>query len=186
LFVLSKLWYVAQVMPAENKHIGKIRKLLGDFLWRGSLYRIERNQLSLKANNGGLALISVALKAKALFIKDMLTMPNDYIYANSTSLGLDRNAREWSQCTVDFDRPDQVTTKMIYEDLIFNVVPRVETTSPALDWKKVWQTLPSNFIPTDWKMPMYRVLNDVIPNNVKLKKHRIPGTQSPNYSECHV
>jgi hypothetical protein len=38
-FVLSKLWYLAQVLPAENIHIGKMRKLLGKFLWRGSLYK---------------------------------------------------------------------------------------------------------------------------------------------------
>jgi hypothetical protein len=84
---------------------------------------------------------------------------------------------------VDFARPNQVTTKVIYEDLIFNlsVVPRVETTYPAVDWKKMRPNLSSNFIPTDWKMTMCRVLNDVIPNNVKLKKHRIPGTQLPNY-----
>jgi hypothetical protein len=169
-------------------HIGKIRKLLGNFLWRGSLYRIERNQLSLKAKNGGLALINVDLKAKALFIKNLLTIPNDYIYANSARLCLGRNARQCSQCAVDFDRPNQITTKMIYEDLIFNlnVVPRVETTYPAVDWKKVWQNLSSNFTPTDWKMTMYQVLNDVIPNNVKLKKHRIPGTPSPNQTAWNV
>jgi hypothetical protein len=61
-FVLSKLWYVAQVLTTQNIYIGKIRKLLENFLWRGSLYRIERNQLSLKAKNGGLALINVDLK----------------------------------------------------------------------------------------------------------------------------
>jgi hypothetical protein len=86
------------------------------------------------------------------------------------------------------DRPNQVTTKVICEDLIFNlyVLPRVKTSYPAVavDWKKVWQNLSLNFIPTDWKMTMY--LNDVIRNNVKLKKHRIPGTQSPNCLECHV
>jgi hypothetical protein len=104
----------------------------------------------LKSKKGGLALINVDLKAKALFIKNLLTMPNDYIYANSARLGLGRNTRDWSQCAVDFDRPNQVTTKMIYEDLIFNlnVAPRVETTYPPVDWKKVWQNLSSNFIPT--------------------------------------
>jgi hypothetical protein len=84
--------------------------------------------------------------------------------------------------------PNQLFTKMIYEDLVFNlnVVSRVETTYPAVDWKKVWRNLSSNFIPTVWKITMYLVLNDVIPNNVKLKKHRIPRTQSPNCLECHV
>jgi hypothetical protein len=123
-------------------------------MWRCSLYRIERNQLSLKAKNGSLALINVDLKAKALFIKNLLTMPNDYIYENSARLGLGK--------TVDFDRPNQVTTKMIYEDLIFNlnVIPRVETTYPAVDWKKVWQNLSSNFLPTDWKITMYRITSN--------------------------
>jgi hypothetical protein len=81
----------------------------------------------LKAKNGGLVLLNVDLKANALFIKNLLTMPNDYIYANSARLGLGRNAREWNQCAVDSDRPSQVITKMIYEDLIFNlnVAPRV-------------------------------------------------------------
>jgi hypothetical protein len=96
-FVLSKLWYVAKVLQAENIHIGKIQKLLGNFLWRGSLYRIERNPLSLKAKNGGWVMINVDLKTNALFIKNLLTMPNDYIYANSARLSLGRNAREWSQ-----------------------------------------------------------------------------------------
>jgi hypothetical protein len=59
-----------------------------------SLYRIERNQLSLKARNGGMALINVDLKSKALFIKNLLTIPNDYIYANSTRLRPGRNDRE--------------------------------------------------------------------------------------------
>jgi hypothetical protein len=56
------------MLPPETIHIEKIRKLLGNFLWSGSLYRIERNQLSLKAKNAGLALINVDLKGKALFI----------------------------------------------------------------------------------------------------------------------
>jgi hypothetical protein len=79
---------------ARPEDIGEMRKLLGDFLWRGSIYRIERKKWSLKAYNGGLALINVDLKAKALFIKNLLTMPHNYIYANSARLGLDRNARE--------------------------------------------------------------------------------------------
>jgi hypothetical protein len=93
----------------------------------------------LKAKNESLALINVDLKAKSLFIKNLLTMPNDNIYANSALLGLGRNARELSQCAGDIDRPNQVTMKMIYENLIFNlnVIPRVETTYPAVDWKKV-------------------------------------------------
>jgi hypothetical protein len=87
---------VAQVLPAENIHIGKIRKLLGNFLWRGSLYRIERNQLSLKAKKGGLALMNVDLKAKALFVRNLLTIPNDYIYANSARLSLVRVNVRWT------------------------------------------------------------------------------------------
>jgi hypothetical protein len=74
------------VASRKHIHIEKIRKLLGKFLWRGNLCRIERYQLSLKAKSGGLVLINVDLKAKTLFIKNLLTMPNDYIYANSARL----------------------------------------------------------------------------------------------------
>jgi hypothetical protein len=60
------------------------------FFVESGLYRIQRIQFSLKANNEGYPLIKVDLKAQALFIKNLLTMPNDYIYANSARLGLCR------------------------------------------------------------------------------------------------
>jgi hypothetical protein len=43
-FVLSKLWYVAQGLPAVNIHIGKIRKLLGNFC--GEAAFIELREIS--------------------------------------------------------------------------------------------------------------------------------------------
>jgi hypothetical protein len=43
-----------------------------------------------KARNRGLELMNVDMK--------------------SNSLGLDRNAREWNQCVVDYNRPIQVTS----------------------------------------------------------------------------
>jgi hypothetical protein len=39
-FVLSKLWYMSQILPPDKKHTDKIKKLICRFLWAGFLYKI--------------------------------------------------------------------------------------------------------------------------------------------------
>jgi hypothetical protein len=78
------------------------------------LFKLERD-----GGDEVLAPINVDLKTRALFIKNLLTMPKDYIYANSAGFCLSRNAREWSQCAVDFDRPNQVTTN--HKDDLYDI-----------------------------------------------------------------
>jgi hypothetical protein len=53
--ILSKLWYLSQIIPPDNLHIGKIRKAIGKFLWSGFIYKIDRRQLCLSPEKRGLA-----------------------------------------------------------------------------------------------------------------------------------
>jgi hypothetical protein len=41
-FILANLWYISQIMPPENLHLGKIKNVIGKFLWFGYLYKIDR------------------------------------------------------------------------------------------------------------------------------------------------
>jgi hypothetical protein len=66
--------FVSSACKVSTKSVAESVASRKHKLWRGSLYRIERNQLSLKAENESLALINVDLKANALFIKNMLTI----------------------------------------------------------------------------------------------------------------
>jgi hypothetical protein len=68
-FILAKRWYISQIMPPENLHLGKIKKPIGNFLWFGYLYKIGRRQLVMTYLEGGLALTTVELKTKSLFLR---------------------------------------------------------------------------------------------------------------------
>jgi hypothetical protein len=75
-FILSKLWYVSQVIPPGNQQIAQLKRVIGNFLWAGHLYRIDRRQLWLTRKEGGLSLISIEYKMKALFLKNVMLKKN--------------------------------------------------------------------------------------------------------------
>jgi hypothetical protein len=52
-YVLSKLWYMSQVVPPENAQIARLKTALESFLWADHLYRVERKQLWLSKARGG-------------------------------------------------------------------------------------------------------------------------------------
>lgn len=72
IFILSKLWYLGQIFPPLNRHLGQIRAWCGKFIWHGHIYKVERNQLYLDFLKGGLGLVDPESKLKALFIKNVM------------------------------------------------------------------------------------------------------------------
>ena len=71
-YMLSKLWYLSHVLVWRHQHIAKLITMTGKFLWRGHLYRIQRDQLCCKRDKGGLELMSINEKCTALFLKSGL------------------------------------------------------------------------------------------------------------------
>jgi hypothetical protein len=43
-FILAKLWYISQIMPPENLHLGKIKRAIG------KLKKIARQETPIKRN----------------------------------------------------------------------------------------------------------------------------------------
>lgn len=68
-FILSKIWYLAQVFPPNKVHIAQIYSSCSMFLWNNHFFTVTRNQMFLDVSDGGLGLVNVDLKSKALFIK---------------------------------------------------------------------------------------------------------------------
>jgi Reverse transcriptase (RNA-dependent DNA polymerase) len=192
-FVLSKLWYLSQIVPPDNVHIGKLKKAVGKFLWSGYLYKIDRRQLFLKPENGGLTLINLELKMKALFLKsnlflkeeNIIVIHRDYFYNERNFLLTTRNIVEWFSIAENIIHQNLVTTKLIYWKLMDQqiFVPRIETAYPTVDFKRIWYNISRNFIPSDWRIATYMVINDVVPNAARLSAHRIAHT-SLYCSEC--
>lgn len=186
-FILSKLWYVAQVIPAPNKFIAEITKIIGIFLWMGHLFKINRNQLYLPNEKGGLALTDVGNKIKALFIRDILytsvkngSIPSqEFLFKNRNKLKLERTFNIYR---IQFLN----TTKQIYLYLIENmrILPAVEVKNTNIIWQNVWLNLNMKFIDSNLKTAIYYFMNGIVPTRSKLIRHKIRGTEDDNCKIC--
>ena len=75
-FALSKLYYVAQVLPLPDKCRRKISSSLSKFIFRGRHERLQLDELENSYEDGGLGLTNIAVKADALLLKQMCRILN--------------------------------------------------------------------------------------------------------------
>ena len=75
-FALSKLYYVAQVLPLPDKHRRQIDSSMSKFIFRGRHERLQLDELQNSYENGGLGLPNIAVKADSLMLKQMCRMVN--------------------------------------------------------------------------------------------------------------
>ena len=75
-FGLSRIFYVASVLPMSNKVIKNINQIIGDFLWKksGKVLRIPMNEVINSEEKGGLGLLSMETMAKSLIVSQMLRL----------------------------------------------------------------------------------------------------------------
>ena len=75
-FALSKLYYVAQVLPLPAEHRRKVESRISSFVFRGRHERLSLSELENTCENGGLGLPNIAVKADALLIRQMCRILN--------------------------------------------------------------------------------------------------------------
>lgn len=191
-YILSKLWYVAQIFPAENKQIAQIRTTCQQFIFNSYIFKVRMHQLYLPVENGGLSLIDVESKMKALFIKNLIFIQGEhpvdnFMLAQKTNNKLPRNTREWIVLAEEKRQYDRSNTcNLIYKSLIndLNIVPKIETELPNINWQTVWQNMQHGFLSTDGKHAMFVTFNDIVPYKDKLLRHGIRGTISNICESC--
>ncbi len=69
VYALSKLWYLAQILPLPQLALRRILRAASDFVWRGRLERLAWAELTAPQRAGGLAVAEVATRARALLLK---------------------------------------------------------------------------------------------------------------------
>ena len=80
IFALSKLYYVAQVLPLPSKFSTRIESSLSKFIFRGRHERLMLSELENDCEQGGLGLPNISIKADSLLLKQtlrMLSLPNE-------------------------------------------------------------------------------------------------------------
>lgn len=149
-------------------------------------------QLYLPVENGGLALIDVESKTKALFIKNLIFVPGEqpvdnFMLSQKTNTKVTRNTREWIIIAEEKRQYDQSNTcNRIYKSLInaLNITPKIESELPNLDWENIWQNMNHGFLSTDGKHAMFITLNDIVPYKDKLLRNNVRGTVSNLCESC--
>ena len=79
-FALSKLWYVAQVLPLPPAMTKKVESAISNFVFRGRHERLKLAELENPVKRGGLGLTCVATKAECLLLRQslrILTKPEE-------------------------------------------------------------------------------------------------------------
>lgn len=202
LMALSKIWYLAHILPMPKPVSQRVEISIGYYLWRGCMFRVGRQQLRNDPEEGGLGLIDVNLKCKALFIKSTLRI-SEYNNRNNNQFSMLQHIRNPNYRritgTKDFneviqameslpgtikDDPNKWNSKSIYGHLRNQqkAIPGIEVKFPNYNWKTIWAFLKTNHIPTDWKTCGYSVINDIIPTEAKKFQHGISTT--PNCKSC--
>lgn len=194
-FVLSKLWYIGQILPASNKFVAEITKIIGKYLWMGHLFKIQRNQLYLSKEKGGLDLIHVGYKIKALFVRNLLftsekagSVPKlDLLFKDRKKLKLNRTFADYSRSAEEISKLKGINTcKKIYYHFLEkdSTNPSVAIKNPTIIWENVWPNIHQKFIDSNCQMLLYNFVNDIIPTRYKMHKHKIRGISDQNCNNC--
>ena len=79
IYVCSRLWYKAQILPLPGRLAAQFESIMYRYLWRGKLEKLALQELHGPVKEGGLGLVDIRTKADSLFIKQacrMLSEPN--------------------------------------------------------------------------------------------------------------
>jgi len=73
VYLLAKIWHIAQVFPITKEHARQIGTAISWYIWRGSIFRVPLSTLQRAPQKGGLGLSNVEAKCRALFISRLRT-----------------------------------------------------------------------------------------------------------------
>lgn len=76
--ILSKAYYVAQILPLPKVIAKDIMSKITNFLWKGDLFRVDMKTVTLDPLHGGIGLTDISTKAIALYIKRTNSLLTSY------------------------------------------------------------------------------------------------------------
>ena len=76
VFALSRVFYVASIIPMTKNVVNQIERIVGKFLWKstGKILRIPLDEIKNPVEKGGLGLLCVTAMSKSLLISQLLRL----------------------------------------------------------------------------------------------------------------
>jgi hypothetical protein len=208
-FALSKLWYVAKVVPPQRKAVQALRMHIGNFVWRGRFFRVPYPILCSSIGEGGFGLHDPVVRCQALFYSKWHSQHEDtpetfsadylaYLYAvyhehgklfTPRVLKLSPHFKEFAVISADIGPHCDVTgralIKLAYESLLPQRLPRrvrVEELLPNTNWPLVWSNVQSRVLTLAARSSWFEVVHDLLPTNSRL--HRINRSATDRCAHC--
>ncbi|KAI8521374.1 hypothetical protein Bbelb_011280 [Branchiostoma belcheri] len=197
----ATLWYTAPVYPLPANVRSRIEKEMFNFMWDGKTELVKRQTLLLPKDQGGVGLVSVPLKAKALMLKTLKKVFTDPQHPCSCFskywLGLELrriDSQTWSNSAPhSMDRPSHYvaiaqylrditvpvdwtacTTASLYNTLLEQASspPRCIQSNPQIQWDKVWKVIHNPLIFKWDRMIAWHTAHNSLKTKLKLNSWR--------------
>jgi len=70
-FLCAKIWHIAQIFPVSKDHVRHFATTIAWFIWKGTIFRVPLSTLQSRKEDGGLELLDIEAKCRALFLTKM-------------------------------------------------------------------------------------------------------------------
>ena len=70
-FLLAKIWHIAQIFPILKDHVRQLATAIAWFIWKAMIFRVIITTLQRVKTDGGLQLLDIEAKCRALFLIKM-------------------------------------------------------------------------------------------------------------------
>lgn len=211
-YVLSKLWYVAQVLPIPDNIAAKLNISVAGFVWTGHLYRVPFPNLCAPRTEGGLGLLHPLWKARSLFIgrwmasvltdtesftSAMLQVlvekwpPNDSAALQEIPNSLTHyRAYHRGRPTVPLELDAPVSSRDVHRGLYRQLTAAhppaplraLSLATRPTDWSIVWKHISRSWLGSATRSAWYVVVNDLVATNSRRHRHNI--TAAAACAEC--
>lgn len=208
VYVLSKAFYTAQILPVPKLVAKNIMAALTNFLWKGEIFRVGVKAVTLDPRNGGMGLTDISNKATALFIKRTTAIIEEHPHSitaklfdavrpasmeppvNIQTINFQlKHVRDYylekSYLSRKLRNSSAITTRAILEDRRKHEGKnKIEKKHSGVVWNIVWENISSTVLSTDVKSAWYKVVNGVITTNSRL--HAIGKCNSDLCCNCQL
>ena len=69
--LLAKIWHITQIFPASKEHVRQLAMAIVWFISKGTIFRVPLSTLQRRRQDGGLELLDIEAKCRALFLTKM-------------------------------------------------------------------------------------------------------------------
>ena len=181
-----KLWYTSHVYPLTFKYANKIKRLTVHYMWGKKWEPIKRTTLALSKQKGGLGIMDIYYKSRSIlassFLKSclnevgiqymvdyfnsirtnqLLNRTSELVYASYVGTEYYRKAISIVQKCTHMTRFPHIIAKTIYENILIELTPTIESHYGLCNWKLVWSSnLCSVLILSNERETLFRYLHE--------------------------